>query len=131
MVQLGSVLKVVDKTGIFTVVCLKVLNFSKKRIANIGDIIVVSVKSINTKRFAFLKVRLQKRYRCGSIHRALVIRSNVHYRRTNSVFFKFNDNACILVTNRVVPVVNKVYGPVLREFCTRWPSLGCVSHCIV
>jgi large subunit ribosomal protein L14 len=131
MIQLGSILKVVDKTGVFTVVCLKVLNFSKNRIANIGDLIVVTVRTINTKRFAFLKVRLQKRFRCGSIHRALVLRTKVNFCRTKGVFLKFNDNACILVTNRVVPVVNKVYGPVLREFCTRWPSLGCVSHCII
>jgi hypothetical protein len=30
-----------------------------------------------------------------------------------------------------VPLSNKVYGPILREFCMRWPSLGCVSSCIV
>lgn len=131
MVQLGSILKVADKTGIFTVECLKVLNFSKKRIAKIGDIIIVSVKTISTKRFAFLKARLQKRYRRGSIHRALIIRTKVNYSRVNGVFLKFDENTCILVTNKVVPLTNKVYGPVLREFCTKWPSLGCVSHCIV
>jgi large subunit ribosomal protein L14 len=130
MIQLGSILKVVDKTGIFTVICLKVLNFSKKRIAKIGDVIVVSVNTINTKRFSFLKLRLQKRYRQGSIHRALIIRTKVNYCRVNGVFLKFNENSCVLVTNRTVPVTNKVYGPILREFCTRWPSLGCVSHCI-
>lgn len=130
MIQLGSILKVVDKTGIFTVVCLKVLNFSKRRIANIGDVIVVSVNTINTRRFSFLKLRLQKRYRQGSIHRALIIRAKVNYCRVNGVFLRFNENSCVLVTNRTVPVTNKVYGPILREFCTRWPSLGCVSHCI-
>jgi large subunit ribosomal protein L14 len=119
MIQLGTVLKVVDKTGVFTIVCLKVLNYSKKRIAFIGDVIIVTIKTIDVKRFAFLKERLQKRYRRGSVHRALVLRTKVNYRRTNSVFFKFNDNACILITGKVVPVVNKVYGPVFREFCTR------------
>jgi len=131
MIQLGSVLKVVDKTGIFTVICLKVLNFSKNRIANLGDVIVVSVNTINLKRFAFLKVRLQKRYRQGSIHRALIIRAKVNYCRVSGAYIKFDENSCVLVTNKNVPVTNKVYGPVLREFCTRWPSLGCVSHCIV
>jgi len=131
MIQLGTILKVVDKTGIFTVVCLKVLNFSKVRIAFISDVIIVSVKTIDIKRFSFLKARLQLRYRRGSIHRAFVIRTKVNYRRINSIFLRFNDNACILVTRKIVPVVNKVYGPVLREFCARWPSLGCVSQCIV
>lgn len=119
MIQLGSILKVVDKTGIFSVVCLKVLNFSKRRIANIGDIIIVSVKTINNKRFAFLKLRLQMRYRQGSIHRALIVRTRVNYCRINGAFVKFNENSCVLVTNRTVPVTNKVYGPIMREFCTR------------
>jgi len=119
MIQLGTILKVVDKTGIFTVVCLKVLNFSKVRIAFISDVIIVSVKTIDIKRFSFLKARLQLRYRRGSIHRAFVIRTKVNYRRINSIFLRFNDNACILVTRKIVPVVNKVYGPVLREFCAR------------
>jgi large subunit ribosomal protein L14 len=131
MIQQGSILKVVDKSGVFSVICLKVLNLSKKRIAYIGDIVVVSVKTINTRRFFLLKTRLQKRYGLGSIHRALIIRTRVNNCRINGVFLKFNENSCVLVTNNVVPVTNKVYGPVLREFCTRWPSLGCVSHCVI
>lgn len=131
MVQLGSILKVVDKTGIFTVVCLKVLNYTKKRIANIGDVIIVTVRTIDVKRFLFLKARWQKRYKRGSIHRALVLRTKVNYCRTNGAFLKFNENSCILITRKIVPVVNKVYGPILWEFCARWPSLGCVTQCIV
>jgi len=130
MIQMGSITKVVDKTGIFTVVCLKVLNFTKVRIAKLGDVIIVSVKTINIKKFSFLKIRLQKRYRRGSIHRALYVRSKVNFCRGIGTFLKFCDNACILITTKVVPVTNKVYGPILREFCLRWPSLGCVSHCI-
>jgi ribosomal protein L14 len=44
---------------------------------------------------------------------------------------KFNKNSVVLVTKNVVPVSNRVYGPVLRELCMKYPSLGCVSSHII
>jgi large subunit ribosomal protein L14 len=78
-----------------------------------------------------LKERLQKRYLKGTIHRALIIRSKTNFMRIPGVWFKFNENTVVLVTKQVVPVSNRIYGPILREMCMRWPSLGCVSSCIV
>ena len=62
MIQLGSILKVADKTGMVLVQCIKVLGYSKKKAAFIGDMILISVKWINPRRFVFLKERKQKRY---------------------------------------------------------------------
>jgi large subunit ribosomal protein L14 len=131
MVQLGSILKVSDKTSIVLVQCVKVLKSYKNKIAKTGDVILVSVQWVNTKKYVLLKARLKKKYLKGTIHRALVIRSKVNYCRIKGVYLKFNENCVILITSNIVPVSNRVYGPVLREMCLRWPSIGCVSICMI
>jgi len=131
MVQLGSILRVTDKTCVVLVQCIKVLGISTKKIAFLGDIILVSVQWINSKKFLLLKARMQKRYLKGSIHRGLVIRSKMNFQRIPGIFLKFDENAVVLITKNVVPVTNRVYGPVLREMCMRWPSLGCVTSCMI
>ena len=65
------------------------------------------------------------------MHRALIVSNKVNYERIKGIFIKFNENSIVIVSKLVVPLSNKVYGPVLREFCMRWPSLGCVSTCII
>jgi large subunit ribosomal protein L14 len=131
MVQLGSILRVTDKTCVVLVQCIKVLGISTKKIAFLGDVILVSVQWVNSKKFLLLKARMQKRYLKGTIHRGLVIRSRMNFQRIPGIFLKFDENAVVLITKNVVPVTNRVYGPVLREMCMRWPSLGCVTSCMI
>jgi large subunit ribosomal protein L14 len=117
MLQLKSIAIATDKTAVVFVQCLKVLKSFKKRIALIGDLILICVQSINITKHRNMKARLQKRFRIGSIHRALIVRSKTNYMRIPGIFIKFNKNHVVLVTKQVVPVSNRVYGPVLREFC--------------
>ena len=131
MIQLKTFLLGTDKTAIVKVYCIKVLKSTKTRIALLGDLIIICVNSINMKKFIKLKARFQKFFNVGSIHRALIVRTKVNYRRINDIFLKFNENSIVIVSKQVVPLSNKVYGPVLREFCMKWPSLGCVSICII
>ena len=131
MIQVGSILKVVDKTGVTLVQCIKVIGPYKKRIAYLGDIIVVSVKRLNPARFKNVKWLRRKRYLKGTLHRALIIRSKVNYCRVPGVFIRFNENSVIIVNKKVIPLSNRVYGPVLRELCTKWPSLGCITRFMI
>lgn len=131
MVQVGTFLKVSDKTGVILGQCIKVLGSSKQRIAKIGGVVLISVKWINVKRFNFLKARVRKRYSPGTLHRALVVRSKKNFCRFPGIFLKFDENAVIIIGKKYIPLSNRVYGPVLKEFCMRWPSLGCVSRCVI
>jgi len=119
MIQVGSILNVCDKTGVSLVKCIKVIGPFKKRIASVGDVILVSVKHINPKKFKKMKLFKRKRFMKGTIHRGLVIRSKVYYRRSNNVFIKFNENSIVLVNKRIVPISNRIYGPVLVELCRK------------
>jgi len=131
MIQMGTILRITDKTCVVLAQCIKVLGSYKKKIAFLGDLILVSIQWINAKKFARLKVRLQKKFLKGMVHRALIIRSKVNIVRIPGIRLKFDENAAVLVTVRVIPVSNRIYGPILRETCERWPSIGCVSHCII
>lgn len=131
MIQVSSLLKVVDKTGITSVKCVKVLNTVKNRIACIGDVIVVSVHRLNPKKFHKVKLFKKKKFLKGTLHRGLIIRSRVYFKRMSSIFLRFNENSVVLVNKRVVPVSNRVYGPVPRELCMRLPSLGCVTRFMI
>lgn len=116
MLQLRSYLKVSDRTGIVNAQCLKVLGGRKNLIAYLGDMILASVKQINVQRLALAKARLQKRFKKGTMHRILLLRSQINYQRQSYVFIKFNENAGITVNRRRVPVSNRMYGPLVREF---------------
>lgn len=131
MIQLGTILKVADKTGMVLVQCIKVLGYSRKKTAFLGDMVLVSVKWINPRRFAFLKERKQKRYAVGTMHRALLIRSKVNFRRLSGYFIKFNENAVVIVNRRGAPYSRRIYGPILREFCILRPWVGCVVRNVI
>jgi large subunit ribosomal protein L14 len=131
MIQVGSILKVVDQTGVSLVQCIKVLGPSKKRIAFLGDIILVSVKRINPKKFQDIKLTKKKKFFKGTLHRALIIRTKVNFCRIVGVYIKFNENSVVLVNKRIVPISNRVYGPIVRELCMKYPSLGCISRLMI
>jgi len=131
MIQLKTLLYATDKTSIVKVYCIKVLKSTKNRIAKLGELIIICVNTINIKNFIKLKIRFQKRFNVGTIHRALVVRTQSNFNRICGLWMKFNENSIVIITKQVVPLSNKVYGPILREFCMRWPSLGCVSTCII
>jgi large subunit ribosomal protein L14 len=131
MIQVGTILKVCDKTGVMLVQCIKVLGATRYKIAKLGDVIIVSVQRINPKKFHKVKLFKRKRFFTGTLHRGLVIRTQTNYKRLAGVFIKFNENAVVLVNKRTVPVSNRVYGPVLTELCQKWPSLGCVTRLMI
>jgi len=131
MVQAGTMLKVTDKTAVILVECLRVFGPIRKRIAYIGDVVLVSVKKINVKKLSSLKTKKRKRYSRGSLSRALVVRSKVNFCRIPGVFIKFDENAVVLVNKKKVPVSNRIFGPILKELCMKWPSLGCITRHII
>jgi large subunit ribosomal protein L14 len=131
MVQQGSILKVTDRTGVVLVQCIKVLGSSKKGIAYLGDIILVSVKKINTKQFQGTALRKKRKFLKGTLHRGLIVRTKVNYKRLNGVFIKFNENSLVLVNKRSVPISNRINGPILKELCIKLPSIGCVTRFMI
>lgn len=106
MIQMQSRLKVADNSGAKEVMCIKVLGGSKKMIAELGEVIVVSVKS------ATPNGKINK----GDVHRAVIVRTQKEVRRPDGSTIKFDTNSAVLINkNTNEPIGTRVFGPVPRE----------------
>ena len=106
MIQLRSMVKVVDNSGAKLLQCFHVLGGSKKRYARIGDVIVGTVKEAEPRRDV-------KKH---DVVRALVIRQKKEYRRRDGSYIRFDDNACIILEGKTKnPKGGRILGPVARE----------------
>ena len=105
MIQMETRLNVADNTGAKEVACIKVLGGSKHRYANIGDIIVCSIK----------KAMPGGAVKEGDVVRAVVVRSRRGVRRDDGSYVKFDSNACVLIDNERNPRGTRIFGAVARE----------------
>ena len=105
MIQMQTNLDVADNSGARRVMCIKVLGGSKRKYAQVGDIIVVSVKE------AIPRGRVKK----GDVMKAVVVRTAKDIRRPDGSVIRFDRNAAVLVNNNKEPVGTRIFGPVPRE----------------
>ena len=105
MIQTETVLNVADNSGARKVLCIKVLGGSKKRYAQIGDVIKVTVKD------AIPRGKVKK----GEICNALIVRTKKGVRRSDGSLIRFDSNAAVLLDNKREPIGTRVFGPVTRE----------------
>ena len=105
MIQAETVLNVADNSGAKKVLCIKVLGGSRKRYAQIGDVIKVTVKD------AIPRGKVKK----GDVYNALVVRTKKGVRRPDGSLIRFDGNAAVLLDNKREPIGTRVFGPVTRE----------------
>ena len=105
MVMQESRLKVADNTGAKEVLVIRCLGGSKVKSANIGDIVVCTVKK------AIPNSNLKK----GKVVKAVIVRSIQGIRRKDGSYIKFDDNACVIIKDDKSPIGTRVLGPVARE----------------
>ena len=105
MIQMQSQLDVADNSGARRVQCIKVLGGSKRKTADIGDVIVVSVKE------AIPRGRVKK----GDVHRAVIVRTAYDIRRQDGTVIRFDRNAAVLINPQNEPIGTRIFGPVTRE----------------
>ena len=105
MIQQQSLMKVADNTGAKELMCIRVLGGSFRRYANIGDIIVASVKT------AAPGGQVKK----GDVVKAVVVRSKKGLRRPDGSYIRFDENAAVLIKDDKTPRGTRIFGPVARE----------------
>lgn len=109
MIREQTRLTVADNTGAREVECIRILGGSKRRRANIGDVIVVAVKEA----IPFGKVKK------GEVKKAVVVRQTKEYGRGDGTYIRFDDNAAVLIGNDSEPIGTRIFGPVARELRAR------------
>lgn len=119
MLQLMSMIKVADRTGVVLAQCLKVLGGRKDRLSRLGNVLLITVKQIDVQRLSFVKPRIRKKFQRGTLHRVLYLRGRYNYQRHSYSFVRFDENASLVVNKRRVPISNRLFGPIIREFTVR------------
>ena len=105
MIQVQTTLKVADNTGAKKLMCIKVLGGSKRKYANIGDVIVASVKDATPGGVV----------KKGDVVKCVIVRSKRGVKRADGSYIRFDENAAVLINNQNEPKGTRIFGPVARE----------------
>jgi len=105
MIQQESRLKVADNSGAREVLTIKVLGGTGRKYANIGDIIVCTVKQATPGGVV----------KKGDIVKAVVVRTKSGVRRNDGTYIRFDENACVVIRDDKSPRGTRIFGPVARE----------------
>ena len=105
MIQQQTYLKVADNTGAKEIMCIRVLGGTGKRYANIGDVIVASVK----------KAAPGGVVKKGDVVKAVVVRTKSGVRRNDGTYIRFDENAAVIIKEDKNPKGTRIFGPVARE----------------
>ncbi len=105
MIQVQSMLKSADNTGAKEMMCIKVLGGSWRKYANIGDVVVASVK--NATPGGVVKK--------GEVVKCVIVRSKKGVRRPDGSYIKFDENAAVIIKEDKNPKGTRIFGPVARE----------------
>ena len=105
MVQQETRLKVADNTGAKELLCIRVMGGSTRRYAQIGDIIVASVKDATPGGVV----------KKGDVVRAVVVRTKRGVRRADGSYIKFDENAAVIIKEDKNPRGTRIFGPIARE----------------
>jgi len=106
MIQERSILKVADNSGAKIVRCFRVLGGSRKRYAEVGEIIIASVQTAEPR----------KQIKKKDIVRALVVRQKKAIRRADGSYVRFDENAVVIIDkDKKEPKATRVFGPIPRE----------------
>ena len=123
MIQDRTLVKIADNSGGQIGRIFKVLGSSKKRYAELGDEVVLSIQTAQPRKAVKKK----------DIHRAVVVRTKKAYRRKDGSYVRFDENAVVLVEKgKKEPKANRVFGPIPREVVERgYQKIGSLAPEIV
>ncbi|MBD7983712.1 50S ribosomal protein L14 [Sporosarcina oncorhynchi] len=105
MIQQESRMKVADNSGAREVLTIKVLGGTGRKTANIGDVVVVTVK----------KATPGGVVKKGEVVKAVIVRTKSGMRRKDGSYITFDENACVIIRDDKSPRGTRIFGPVARE----------------
>ena len=105
MIQQQSSMKVADNTGAKELMCIRVLGGTGRRYAEIGDVVVCSVKKASPGGVV----------KKGEVVKAVIVRTVKGHRRPDGSYIRFDDNAAVLIKEDKNPRGTRIFGPVARE----------------
>ncbi|WFD10396.1 50S ribosomal protein L14 [Tepidibacter hydrothermalis] len=105
MIQQETRLKVADNSGAKELLCIRVLGGSGRKYANVGDVVVATVKSATPGGVV----------KKGKVVKAVVVRTKQGLRRKDGSYITFDENAAVIIKDDNTPMGTRIFGPVARE----------------
>lgn len=105
MIQMQTRMKVADNTGAKELMCIRVLGGTRRKYANIGDVVVASVK----------KASPGGTVKKGDVVKAVIVRSATGIRRDDGTYIRFDENAAVIIKEDKNPRGTRIFGSVARE----------------
>ena len=105
MIQPQTRLKAADNSGAKELMCIRVLGGTRRKYANIGDVVVASVK----------KASPGGTVKKGDVVKAVIVRSATGIRRDDGTYIRFDENAAVIIKEHKNPRGTRIFGPVARE----------------
>ena len=105
MIQQQTLMKVADNTGAKELMCIRVLGGTARRYANIGDVVVATVK----------KAAPGGVVKKGDVVKAVIVRSRHGIKRADGSYIKFDENAAVIIRDDKNPKGTRIFGPIARE----------------
>lgn len=109
MLQERSIVKIADNSGAKIGRVFRVLGGSRKKFAQIGDVVVLSVQIAEPR----------KQVKKKAVHRAVIVRQTKPFRRSDGSYVRFDENAVVLIDAKKEPVGGRIFGPIPRELGER------------
>ncbi len=105
MIQAQTIVNIADNSGAKKAQCIKVLGGTRRKYASLGDIIVVAIKSASP----------GGKVKKGTVERAVIVRVSKEVRRPDGSYIRFEDNAAVIIDDKLEPKGTRIFGPVARE----------------
>lgn len=105
MIQMQTYLKVADNSGAKELMCIRVLGGTRRKYANIGDVVVCSVKKATSGGVV----------KKGDVVKAVIVRSAKGLRRADGTYIRFDENAAVIIKEDKNPRGTRIFGPVAKE----------------
>jgi large subunit ribosomal protein L14 len=121
MVSVLTWLKVVDNSGAFTAKCIKVLKV-RRRQGRIGDLIVVSIRSVNPRK---------EKFKIGNVRYGIVVNTKNIFKRAPGITYRFGQNSVILVNKRLAPYSKRLKAPIPFEVCLNYKFIATIAKKII
>lgn len=124
MIQPNTIVRIADNSGAKVGFVFKILGGSKRRYAQLGDEIVISIRVAEPRKTVKKK----------EVHRAVIVRQRNAFRRKDGSYIRFDENAVVLVdkAGKKEPLANRVFGPIPREVVDRgYQKIGSLAPEIV
>lgn len=131
MVNINSFVNCIDNTGVNVVKIISIYGNKKTRVASIGDVVCIVVKSWNRISKTLVEDKLKKKYRRGSIHKGVIVHTRKKVRRENLTWMWFDKNSIVLVDKKRKPLARRIKSVIPKEIADKYPTIASISSLIV